>query len=211
MWSKEEYVWSSSVFTFIIFGAFVYTLGMIMAASINSSGIYWMIIGIVIALIVPAFSFIFYKKPFLTAVSSIGCFTFAGWNLTKYQFLDNMEEAQQEINALGGVNSSIIGDFPTLRFINTITIIIFISIGMIESIFSVYLYKKFGKEWKQIRYGHKFKIKELDIREDKPSISVELMKFKYCPRCLYQVKIDSEEKICPKCNIEFKSPELTPS
>ena len=130
---KEEYVWPPFAFTIIIFGAFVYTLGMIMALEVNSSGIYLMIIGIIIALIVVAFSFIFYKKPFLTTVSSIGCFTFAGWNLTKYQFLDNMEKAQQEINALGGFNSSIIGDIPTLRTFNTITIIIFVLVGAIET------------------------------------------------------------------------------
>lgn len=210
MWRKEEYIWYLSLYIFFLFGTFVYTMGLIWAVSHNSSGLYWMISGIVILLIVVVVTFIFHKKPYITTITSIGCFYFVVSNLTKYSFLDNMEKAHQETSPLGGSESLTVG-IPTLRLLHTIITIIFFSIGIIDTIFSVYIYKRYSKEWKGKIKDYKFKVEELNIREEKPSITVDIMKFKYCPKCLYQVKIESGEDKCPKCDLELKLPGLISS
>ncbi len=196
---KKEYIWPINISGFlIIFGAFLYTMGLTIAGGGNGLGIYSMFIGIVIALFVVAISFLFYKQKYITAVTSICCFVFAGWHLNHYRFLDTMEKTQQEINTFGA------GDIPMLRLLNTITIIIFVLIGVIEAIFSIYIYKRYGKEWRNKLTNQKNEMDEIKF-------NIAPSKFKYCPKCLYQAKIELGEKTCPKCNEELKLPELTPN
>jgi len=206
MWLKNKYVWSNnSLIYLIIFGAFIYTIGIIIAVGGNNLGIYGMFIGIVIMLIVVAISFIFFKQKYITAITSIGCFVFVVWTLPNYQILDNMEKTQQEINGFGG------GDIPMLRLFNTIIIILFVLIGVIEVILSVHLYKKYGKEWRNKLTNQKNGVEMTNTQRDEIKFNIELSNFKYCPKCLYQAKIECGEKTCPKCNEELKLPELTPS
>ena len=205
---KPENVLSYSFVVFFVFGSYLYTIGMLMEV-LDRSGFYFMIAGVGLCLCLALISLINRKKPFITASSAIGCFIFAGYSLTKIPFLNQMEELQQEMNAIGDSSRSIAGDIPTLLFVNMVVIITFLALGVVETVVSIHLHKKYGNDWKHARYGQTSSDDSTNTKERVTFFAIEPTRYKYCPKCLHQEQIESKQELCPTCKTNYVLPEET--
>jgi len=50
---------------------------------------------------------------------------------------------------------------------------------------------------------------EIDEERKEWSVQIEqsTKKFKYCPKCLFQIEVSSSQNKCPKCNVLLNMPE----
>ncbi len=173
-------IYASSVFLFILFGSFLYKLGIIAEIS-DGSGTTLMICGIAVMSASVAAGLLLRKKRHVMSSTAIGSFSVAGHNMLLLTLFTGEE-------------------LEILKTIHMYITYCFLVFGIVASVLGLIYFKRKTS-----------KLLSGDFPSDpdyqRPKAEIEYGRFKYCPKCLYQIEVDSSESECPECHVDLKMPD----
>jgi hypothetical protein len=205
-------IYPSNIFIIMALGSYLYQIGLIKEIS-EQAGRNYLVMGLILMMLAAIIGFVLIRKKYVAITTSCSCIYAVGINLWLMRFLDNMEAAARRLDnlatggALEGTGTTVslsVEQIQILRHAHIWITYAFLILALVAAFIAVLQNKRRAMEG--IRGADDSTLIE-DVVGKGQTVKIEYGKYKYCPKCLYQSEVDSEEDECPDCKVPMKMPD----